>query len=154
MVQTDHIAPRMDNNLHVVNNSPRRARPTCLDVFANSALLAAVLIWPSNVFLEFTGDLCHSTTSKAIFCGVPAAALFILWIAMFQEKGYWATSREGKTEERYKRVRKSVLLAMFAFVCLVAIVLWQAMFWICRDGCADGLGDGRKCIKNTLSRVH
>lgn len=140
----------MNDNMNNANDAAERPGLTSLDIFANFFLVCAVIFWPFNVFLEFTGNLCHSTTSKVVFCGVPTLALLILWIAMFQQKGFWAISRGDKTEAQYKRMRTSRLYLVLGLVIVMGIVSWQATYWICRDGCADGAGDGKNCIKKDV----
>lgn len=148
IVQADQLAPRTEDNLNVVNNVPARLRITGLDLCANLVLLTAVIFWPCNFVLKLSGDLCHSTVSKVVFCGVPATALFIIWLAMFQEKGYWATSRQGRTERQHKVVRMNRLVAMLLMTLTTVVLLWQVTFWICHDGCGKRVGDGKNCINN------
>ena len=108
-------------------------------------------MWPINVFFKITGELCHSISSKVFFCGVPAMAVFVLWVAMLQGKGRWALSQECRTAEQCKRMTNVRLLALFSLIPLSVILLFQAMSWICSDGCATGMGDGDTCVKDGLS---
>jgi hypothetical protein len=138
-----------NNNVTRALHPPRQSsRPTSLDAFANSILFCTVIFWPTNVFLELTGDLCHSTTSKVVFCGLPSLAVFCLWIAMFQTKGCWAISREGRTAEEYKRLVNTRCAAMLLLLLLCVLGLWQASVLLCNDGCGKGVGDGVKCGKD------
>jgi hypothetical protein len=81
-------------------------------------------------------------------------AIFVLWIAMFQKKGCWAISRQGKTEEEYEKQRNGRQVGVFLFVPLSLVVLTVAMSWLCQDGCADGTGDGQKCLSDHFARTH
>lgn len=142
------MAPRTRNNQNRNSNNTVRVRPTHFDSFTNFILFISLFIWAANVSMEATGDLCHSLTNQVIFCGLPPTAVFFLWIATFQEKGIWATSRNGKTEKQYNRVRVMCQWAVFLFIPLTIVILTQAMFMLCRDGCANGVGDGEYCINN------
>jgi hypothetical protein len=143
-VQTGHVAPPINST---VNNTPKRPRATWADLFVNTCLLFATLFWPADTILHVTGDLCQSTASKVVFCGLPPLALFLLWAAMFQEEGVWAISRNGRTEKQYNDVSRARLLVVLMFIPLCVVVLVQIMFWMCRDGCASGAGDGVGCTK-------
>ncbi len=150
-VQTDQVAPRINNHVNNANHAHRPARLTCLDIFVNIFLLGAVIFWPLNTLLGFFGEVCHSITPKILFCGIPPTTIFFIWTAMLQKKGYWATSRKGKTEGQYKRLRQTTLSLTLAMAILTAVVLWQAMFRTCMDGCANGTGDGEHCVKDRFS---
>jgi hypothetical protein len=161
--QTDHLAPRMNNHNDIHNNNnndnsnnpPNRAnrptsphRPTSLDNAANSFLLCTVIFWPTNVFLELTGELCHSKTSKVVFCALPSLAIFFLWIAMFQTRGCWAISSRGRTGKEYRRMANIRCAVMMSLLLLCVVGLWQATVWLCQDGCGKGVGDGVKCAED------
>jgi hypothetical protein len=135
-----------DNEDMDYNDAVERSRPTTLDALSYLILLCAVIFWPLNIFFEFTGKLCSGLTSKVVFCGVPTVTFFVLWLAMFQRRGYWAILRRGKTEREYRRLRRDRLCLTPVVIVVMALALWQATFWICRDGCANSVGDGRQCV--------
>lgn len=35
---------------------------------------------------------------------------------------------------------------MFLLVPFTVVVLREVLLWLCRDGCAVGVGDGQKCV--------
>ncbi len=144
-MQTGQVTPRMDTDPRT--NNTRRRLHTKLDIFANSLLLCAMFFWPINIFLKWTGDLCHSTMSKVVFYSLPTLALFFLWMAMFQERGCYAIKREGKTAMQYKRIVSNRLCLMLLLIIVSVLALWQASLFLCRDGCALGPGDGEACVK-------
>jgi hypothetical protein len=134
-----------DNNSHGDNSPSRPYRPTSLDNFANSFLFCTVILWPTNVFLELTGELCHSKTSKVVFIALPSLAIFFLWITMFQSRGCWAISRQGRTAKEYRHMANTRCALMMSLLLLCVVGLWQATVWLCHDGCGKGVGDGTKC---------
>lgn len=64
---------------------------------------------------------------------------------MFQTKGCWAISREGRTPEQYKGMANTRISLMLSLLLASVFGLWQATFWLCHDGCAKGAGNGDKC---------
>lgn len=142
------MVPRICNDPDSDSNNTSRQRPEPVNVIADTLLLMAVCIWPANIFLETTGDLCHSLASQVIFCGLPPLAIFFVWMATFQQKGFWAISRDGKTEKQYKRMKAACQWTVFLFIPVTIIILTQVMFMLCRNGCADGPGEGSRCIND------
>lgn len=132
---TDHLAARIEDRENDVTNAPRRPHPTVLDVFAILCLLCAVIFWPMNIFLKTTDELCSGMTSKVIFCGGPALAILALWIAMLQEQGCWAISREGRTAEQFRRMTIARLMAMLLFIPSSVVLLLLAISRFCGDRC-------------------
>jgi hypothetical protein len=158
--QTTHVEPPRPNtptNNRGNNNNRPRSKATPTDSFTTILAAVACIVWAGNLEMLFTGKLCQNEVSKVIFCGFPSFAVFFVWIAMLQTGGTWAISRQGKTEDQYRRLRGNRLAVMWCFMGVLALGLSGAMFVMCKDGCSRGRGDGQGCVKdNPLSfeRVH
>ena len=59
-------------------------------------------------------------------------------------------NERGRTETEGS---EAVLHVPALLIPLSVVVLKEALLWLCRDGCADRVGNGQKCLEDALSQV-